>query len=255
MSLNPMPNKVVKLAELKTACQTCTINRICLPCGLDEADIRKLDRLVKQRRPISAGSLVFNHGDAFRTLYIVRAGAVKTYTKNYASSDEGQEQIMGFHLPGEILGFDAISGSVHPCSAKALQTTSICELSFERLEEQLIELPSLHQHLMRIMSSELYRDEQLLLLGKKSAEERLATFLLSLSRRYAERGFSPYEFNLPMSRGDIANYLGLAVETVSRLLSKLQSSKIIRVQRKLVTISDKETLERIAVGEEAGSHG
>ncbi|MCB1876015.1 MAG: fumarate/nitrate reduction transcriptional regulator Fnr [Chromatiales bacterium] len=230
-----MTAHVFDIKGLKTSCQNCSLAELCLPLGLDQVDVDRLDEIVRRARPMNAGDHLFRTGDAFRSLYAVRAGSVKVYSLDA----DGEEQILGFHLPGELLGMDAISGKAHACSAKVLETTSVCEIPFERLQELSLRLPSLQSQLFRLLSQEIIHDEAMLLvLGKKPAEERLATFLLSLSERFHRRGFSATEFNLSMSRHDIGNYLGLAVETVSRLFRRFQDDGLLEVQRKHILITD-----------------
>ncbi|HXH03574.1 MAG TPA: fumarate/nitrate reduction transcriptional regulator Fnr [Candidatus Competibacteraceae bacterium] len=236
-------HKVISIASMKAACSNCSLQQLCLPIGINREDLERLDAIIKRRRPLPRGAHVFRMGDPFTALYAIRSGSVKTYT----ITDEGSEQITGFHLTGEIVGLDAINSENHPCGAKTLETTSICEIPFERLEELAAEIPTLSRQLLRIMSRELQSDDTLLtLLGKKSAEERLAALLLSLSARYRERGFSAREFNLSMSRNDIGNYLGLAVETVSRLFTRFQNQGLITVQHKYIRIEDLEQLHTLA---------
>lgn len=237
-----MANKIVNLKQLKLSCQGCSLATLCLPLGLDSTDIDHLNHIIKRSRPYKPGTHVYRAGDEFHSLYAVRSGSIKVY----ALDEEGEEQILGFHLPGEILGMDAISRDQHACSAKVLETTTVCEIPFERLHELSLQLPSLQKQLFRLLSHEINQDEEMLLvLGRKNAEERLATFLLSLSERFHRRGFSPTEFHLSMSRHDIGNYLGLAVETVSRLFRRFQDEGLLNVQRKHIRILDLARLEGI----------
>jgi CRP/FNR family transcriptional regulator len=231
--------KVVSLKDIKVACQECSLNEICLPVGVVSDDLQRLDDIIDRKRPIARGDHLFRSGDVFQSLYAVRAGSLKTYT----TSEDGQEQVMGFHLPGELVGLDAIADGNHPLSAKALETTSVCEIPFVQLESLSAQLPSLQHQLLRVMSQEIRKDEQnMVVLGQKSAEERLAAFLIGLSERFQRRGFSPKQFNLSMSRGDIGNYLGLALETVSRLFTRFQSEGLLRVDRKHIELLDREKL-------------
>lgn len=235
--------KVINIASVKVACSDCSLQQLCLPIGISLNDVDQLDRIIKRRRPISRNANIFRLGDPFHALFAIRSGSVKTYT----ITEDGSEQITGFHLPGEIIGLDAINSEQHPCGAKALETTSVCEIPFERLEELSGVVPGLGRQLLRIMSREIQADDELLtLLGKKSAEERLAALLLSLSSRYRQRGFSHKEFYLSMSRNDIGNYLGLAVETVSRLFSRFQQQHLILVQHKHIRLEDIEQLSTLA---------
>jgi CRP/FNR family transcriptional regulator len=233
----------VKLDQIRVACKDCNLFQLCLPVGIDAKELEELDNIIKRRRPVKRGEHLFRVGDPFQAIYAVRSGSIKTYTP----TEDGHEQVTGFHLPGELLGLDAINLQHHPCAAKALETTSVCEIPFDRLEELSMRLPSLQHQLLKIMSKEILHDQSLLmLLGKKSAEERLAALLLSLSTRYQQRGFSPSDFYLSMSRNDIGNYLGLAVETVSRLFTRFQDEGLLSVQRKHVRIIDLPRMRAIA---------
>ena len=236
-------HKVIDISSVKQACSSCSLQQLCLPLGISGEDLQRLDALIKRHRPLARSHHVFHLGDDFRALYAIRCGSVKTYT----ITEDGSEQITGFHLPGEIIGLDAINSNRHPCGAKALETTSVCDIPFNRLEELALLIPGLSRQLLRIMSREIQAEEELLtLLGKKSAEERLASLLLSLSKRLQQRGFSPWEFRLSMSRNDIGNYLGLAVETVSRLFTRFQQQGLIGVQNKYIRLQNRAQLEEIA---------
>ena len=228
-------NKVINLSQLKVACQDCNLFQLCLPVGIDQRDLEELDRIIKRRRPVRRGEHLFQAGDPFTSIYAIRSGSIKSY----APTSDGQERVTGFHLPGELLGLGAIHAGSHPCGARALETASVCELPFSRLEELSTRIPGLQHQLLRVMSAEILHDQSLLtLLGKKGAEERLAALLISLSNRYGERGFSHHEFHLSMSRNDIANYLGLAVETVSRLFTRVQEEGLLIARRKHIRILD-----------------
>jgi CRP/FNR family transcriptional regulator len=237
------------LSQASLSCEDCSLHRLCLPIGISAEDMERLDRIIKRKRPLARGEHLFRIGDRFRAIYAVRSGSVKTYTL----TDNGSEQVTGFHLPGELVGLDAISPERHQCAARALETSSVCEIPFDRLEDLTVKIPALHHQLLRVMSQEIL-DEQgmLLLLGKKTAEERLAALLLSLSGRYHERGFSANEFRLSMSRNDIGNYLGLAVETVSRMFTRFQNEGILSVQRKNVRLLDVPRLKIMAGQGECG---
>lgn len=236
-------SSAVNIDQIRVACKDCNLFQLCLPVGIDAKELEELDSIIKRRRPVKRGEHLFRVGDPFQAIYAVRSGSIKTYTP----TEDGHEQVTGFHLPGELLGLDAINLQHHPCAAKALETTSMCEIPFERLEELSMRLPSLQHQLLKIMSKEILHDQSLLmLLGKKSAEERLAALLLSLSTRYQQRGFSPSDFYLSMSRNDIGNYLGLAVETVSRLFTRFQDEGLLSVQRKHVRIIDLPRMRAIA---------
>ncbi|MDO8466345.1 MAG: fumarate/nitrate reduction transcriptional regulator Fnr [Gallionella sp.] len=225
------------------SCQNCGIYQLCLPMGLDSADTGLLDRYVKRRRIFKRGEELYRIGEAFTCVYAIRSGSVKTYI----STDDGRLQITGFHVPGELLGLNAIDEKRYNCEAVALETTSVCEISVDCFEELARQIPSVHYQMLRMMSREIKHNQELmLLLGKKNAEERLATYLLSLSRRFAMRNYSPKQFNLSMSRGDIGNYLGVAEETVSRIFSRFQEEGMITSERRHIILNDIERLSTIA---------
>ncbi|MBK1731130.1 fumarate/nitrate reduction transcriptional regulator Fnr [Thiococcus pfennigii] len=246
------PQKVISFETIRVVCKNCTLATLCLPMGLTPEDTERLDKIVKRNRPLHRGDYLFRSGERFRSLYVVKTGSVKTY----APSEEGGEQVLGFHLPGEIIGLDAIEKDHHICSARVLETSAICEIPFNRLEELTCCIPSLQHQMFRLLSKEIGHDtDMLLLLGKRNAEERLATFLVSLSRRLQRRGLSPNDFYLSMSRHEIGNYLGLAVETVSRLFTRFQDEGLLEVDRKHVQLKDLAALEAIVNGSQAeGDH-
>jgi len=237
------PLQPVKLSALKTACKSCKLHDLCLPLGLDMGDIDKLDKIIKRRKPLQKGEYLFHNSDKFHSIYAVRSGSIKTYSE----SEQGDEQITGLYLPGELLGLDAIHNHQHPCSAIALETTSLCEIPFDILEDLGDSIPNLNQQLFRIMSKEIASDQTLLMLmAQKNAEERLAAFLVNLSCRLKQRNFSETEFYLSMSRKDIGNYLGLTIETISRTFSRFQNEGLLTTQRKYVKILKLNQLQIIA---------
>lgn len=234
---------ISRLPVTRVSCDDCGLFQLCLPVGIDRAELKHLESIITRRRPLKRGENLFQAGDRLRAIYAVRSGSIKTYLP----AEDGNEHITGFYLSGELLGLDAIHGETHPCTAQALETSSLCEIPYERLDELSERIPSLRQQLLKIMSREILHEQSLLtLLAKKNSEERLASLLLSLSRRYQQRGFSPYEFNLSMSRNDIGNYLGLAVETVSRLFTRFQEDGLLQAERKYIHILDLPRLQAIA---------
>jgi CRP/FNR family transcriptional regulator len=235
----------IDIARIRVSCRECSLAELCLPRSLSGEEVDRLDAIAQRGRALDPSQRLFEAADAFESLYVVRSGSLKSSM----STPEGLEQIVGFHLPGELVGLDAFHAGVHHCSAQALETTSVCGLPIERLEELCVEIPSLSRQMHALLGREIAHDQSmLLLLGKGTAEERLAAFVLSLSRRYEARGFSATRFNLTMSRHDIGNYLGLALETVSRQFAKLQSRRVLSVNRRELEIHDLEQLQRL-VGE------
>ena len=216
---------------------------LCLPLALELDQIEQLDRIVQRGRPFQRDENIYRAGTEFRSVYAVRSGAVKTFAVN----DQGVEQVTGFYLPGEIFGMDGIAHTHHISSAIALETSSVCEIPFNRLEELSLSLPNLQRHFFQLMSREIINDQRLVaLIGKNSADERLATLLLSISSRNAQRSLSGLRFRLPMSRADIGNYLGLTVETVSRIFGRFQKQRLLKVDKKEIEILDLEGLQELA---------
>jgi len=229
----PSSATVINIATLKAACSDCSLRDLCLPLGLNADDLRTLEGTVKSHRKLNKGDFLYRVGDTFRSLFAIRTGSTKTCE----IAADGSVQITGFHLPGELLGIDAINSDIHPCDVIALETTEVCELPFGKLETLARELPGLQHQLFRLMSREVAEEEgQLLMLGRMKAEERLAAFLLSFSKRFQLLGYSPTDLRLPMSRQDLGDYLGLALETVSRLFSRFQEDKLITVQGRNVKL-------------------
>ena len=224
-------------------CQDCSISPLCIPLGLNSDELDELDNIIERKKPIQKGQELFKAGEPLKALYAIRAGTVKSYT----ITEQGDEQITAFHLAGDLIGFDAINTGSHPSFAQALETAMVCEIPYEVLDDLSGKMPRLRQQIMRLMSNEINGDQQMiLLLSKKTAEERLASFLHGLSTRFSERGFSAREFRLSMTRGDIGNYLGLTVETVSRLLGRFQKNSLIEVDGKYIRILDAVELALLA---------
>lgn len=228
-------HKPVPGNSLKPACSTCNLRKLCLPVNLNSVEITRLDNLISRKGVYRQGSILYRSGDKFQALYAIRTGFFKTQILN----EDGREQATGFQMAGEIIGLDGINSDAHTCDAVALEDSEVCEIPFAKLEEISRTIPSLMHHFHKIMSREIVRDHGvMLLLGSMKAEERLASFLLNLSRRFLIRGYSEYSFHLRMTREEIGSYLGLKLETVSRAFSKLQDENIIRVDNKHIQIND-----------------
>jgi CRP/FNR family transcriptional regulator len=227
---------------VKASCSDCNLKGLCLPIAMDIPDIDRLDKIIQRSRPLQTGDHLYRTGDPFRSIYAVRSGSLKTYLVD----EHGVEQITAFYLPGEVLGFDGIGTHAHLGTVVALETSSVCEIPFERLEELSLQISTLQHHMFQLMSRQIESDHQMMLtLAKKNAESRIATLLLSLSRRYARRNLSPNAMHLPMSRMDIGNFLGLTIETVSRTLSRLHKDGIISVSGREVVLKDHQRLDAL----------
>ena len=233
--------------DIKVSCGSCRLNTICMPVSLHIDDIDQLNKIIQRGRPLHKGEYLYRAGDPFTTVYAIRSGAVKALT----ISDSGNEQVTGFYLPGEVVGLDGLANNTHTNSVIALETSSICEIPFNRLEEVSMQLPKLQRHFLQLMSREITQEQQIIsLLGKSSAEARIASLLLSISTRNSSRSLSSTQFLLPMSRTDIGNYLGLTIETVSRTFARLQKARVISVDKKEVSINDIAGLQQLAKGAE-----
>jgi len=236
------PAPVISIRDLKIHCSTCSMRELCLPVGLNPDEIRQVDALVGNRVKLKKGDSLYRAGDTFSALYAVRLGSLKTTVL----AEDGREQVSGYHMLGDIIGLDGIGTDRHGCQALALEDTEVCVLPCERLEDLARDLPSLQHNLYQFLSREISRDHNImLLLGSMRAEERLAVFLLNLSDRYRRRGYSSTEFVLRMTREEIGSYLGLKLETVSRLFSRFQEEGLIQVQGRAVKLLDITALKQL----------
>jgi CRP/FNR family transcriptional regulator len=234
---------VVDFNRMKIACKGCSLRELCLPLGLDEADLSSLTEIIKRTRNLKKNDYLYRIGDKLQSLYAIKSGSIKSLEL----AQDGYIQITGFHLPGELLGVDAISDERHPCDAVALEPVQVCEIPLDRLENLAQEIPGLQKQLLRIMSKEIVKEQgQLMMLGKMTADARLATCLLSLSDRFKSLGLPAEQFRLSMSRQDLGDYLGLALETVSRLFSRFQENEVIKVEGRLVQILNFSKLQSVA---------
>jgi CRP/FNR family transcriptional regulator len=211
--------------------------------GLSSSDIIKVDTLVKERVHLNKGENLYRHGDLLSSVYSVRFGTLKT---EYCLQD-GRQQVIGFHLPGEILGLDGIGDNQYQSNAIALEDSEACVVKFNEFETLARQIPSLQHQFHRILSKELTQDQRhLLSLGSLRAEERLASFLLNFSDRLAARGYSPIEYHLRMSREEIGSYLGIQLETVSRLFSRFTESGLIQIKQRHLKLIDMDGLLELA---------
>lgn len=218
-----------------THCSSCHLKDRCLPGGLAGADVQRLDSLMFGRRRIKEGQALYHEGERFQFLYAVRSGTFKSIM----GSRDGREQVTGFHMAGEMMGLDGLADGKHASGSMALEDADVCAIPYVQLSALSASRPELQQVISRLMSREIVREHGLmLLLGGMSADERLAAFLLNISQRMQERGYSASEFHLRMSRADIGSYLGMTLETVSRTFSGLQHQLLLQVDKKHVRILD-----------------
>ncbi len=226
-------------------CAVCSFKKLCLPVGLDENEVSRLDKIIGRRRRVARDEYLYRMDQPFNSLYAVRFGHFKTAQINL----RGEQQITGFQMAGDLLGMDAIGAGRHACNAVALEDAEVCEIPFVRLQELFGEVPQLLQHFHRIMSQEIMREQNVMLfLGNMRAEQRFAVFLLNLSARYQARGYSATSFQLRMSREDMGGYLGLTIESVSRLLSRFRKQEWISIDNRDLRILDRGALEALSTG-------
>jgi CRP/FNR family transcriptional regulator len=235
-SMKPAQNK------FEVACSSCNLRELCLPGSLCAEDLARVENIVYARRRLKRGESLFNAGGEFGAVYAIRSGFFKTSVVD----GEGREQVTGFHMAGELVGLDGLGSGAYNATAVALEDSEVCVLPYALVEQMAREIPALQRHLHSVLAREIVRDHGvMMLLGSMRAEERLATFLLNLSKRFVRRGYSASDFHLRMTREELGSYLGLKLETVSRLFSQFQKDGLIEVNQKHVRILDTEGLERV----------
>ncbi|WP_420390638.1 fumarate/nitrate reduction transcriptional regulator Fnr [Marinobacter sp.] len=238
----PQPIRLRQASPLKASCHQCSLSNLCLPLAVEESELDRLEDIVEQARIFSRGEHIFDQSTPYRSCFAVRSGAVKTSIV----SANGEEQVTGFFMPGELVGLDSMGSEHYACTARALERSSVCEFPVNRLEELTSKMPNLQHHMYNLMSQEIQGSHQLaMLLSKNTAEERVAALLLSLSSRFQRRRMSGTNFSLPMARSDIANFLGLAVETVSRVFTRFQNQCIINARGREIELLNVEALQMV----------
>ncbi len=236
---------IVDIERLRRSCGQCSLRELCLPASIGAADVEQLDRLVKRRLPLQRGERLFHAGSSLGHLYVARQGSFKTTTINEA----GDQQVIGFHLPGELIGLDALADGRHRCDAEALEPAQVCEVPLSDLQHIASELPGLQKQLMRVIGRSMGRDQDHLeMLGRRQASERVLLFLHSLGERYRALGLDPSTIHLPMTREEIASYLGLVIETVSRSFGKLQDDGLITVRGREVRVLAADRITQLVHG-------
>lgn len=229
------PSTAKCAAPRAVSCSSCCLQGVCLPSGMESEKLGEMDELTRVKRRVARGTVLYRNGDAFDALYAVRSGSFKSV----GFSRAGEEKVTGMHLPGEVMGLDAINSRKHGYDAVALEDSEVCVIPYARLTQLALQIPELQAQLLRILSGDISRDQGLmLLLGGMDAEQRISAFLLSLSRRYQNLGYAASRFSLRMTREEIGSYLGLTLETVSRLFSRLQRDGLISAHQREVELKD-----------------
>lgn len=244
-------NPTINMATLRVACSNCNLRELCLPVGLNLKEIEQLEDIVSSRRRIKRGDALYRAGDKFDALYAVRLG----FLKSAVMSSDGREQVTSFHMSGDIVGLDGIASQVYSSDLIALEDTEVCILPKEKLDELTQSMHVWSSHFQKLLAREIVRQNGvMLLLGSMHAEERLAAFILNLSQRFEQRGYSRSEFVLRMTRAEIGSYLGLKLETVSRVLSRFSHDHFIIVNQKHVQILNFDGLRNIVSGQAFADH-
>ncbi|RDU99284.1 fumarate/nitrate reduction transcriptional regulator Fnr [Trinickia dinghuensis] len=223
-------------------CGSCSMRSACMPQALNAQELSRFDSIVSATRLIKRGDAIYRANDPFQSIYAIRAGSFKTVVMHR----DGREQVTGFHLAGEVLGLDGVCTESHSSDAIAIEDSSVCIIPYALLESMCAESKSLQQQVLRMMSGEIVRESSLMmLLGTMSAEQRVAAFLLNLSSRMKARGYSAAEFNLRMTREEMGNFLGMKLETVSRMFSKFQREGLLQTHGKRIRIVNLDALGRV----------
>ncbi|MEZ5456137.1 MAG: helix-turn-helix domain-containing protein [Lysobacteraceae bacterium] len=241
--MNNESASVLDLTRIRKSCAQCSLHQLCLPAGIAADDLNRLDELVKKRKALDRGDRLFRVGSPLTSLFVARSGSFKTVAMN----EDGDEQIIGFHLPGEIIGLDGLGSGQHRCDAEALETAELCEIPMQDLERVALQIPELQHQMLRVIGRSMDRDQDHLeMLGRRHASERVLLFVHGLSERLRMLGRQYDAFTLPMSREEIASYLGLVIETVSRSFTRLQEDGIISIRGRQLRILDLHKLDQIA---------
>lgn len=235
-----MTNQTPSKAPSYLKCSQCGLGKLCLPLGLDSNDMHLLENIVEASSPYNENQTVYRSGEQFERIFAVKSGMFKTL----AVDANGSEHIIGFHLPGELFGLDAIYPKKYISTAVSLGTSSVCGINYSDLEILSCKLPSLQRQLLNLMSKEVHTSQALSV--EHPAEQKLAAFILALSARYKQRGYSETRINLMMPRRDIANHLNMAPETVSRLFKRFQTDNLIDIKRTDLRIANIEGIKRLA---------
>ena len=243
-----LKSRGIDVAELKAQCQHCDLNSVCHPPSLNISELESLDQWFPTRRRLQRGEILFELGESFNAIYAVRSGFFKTLVPGQQQRD----QVTGFLMTGEILGMDGIGSGQHACRAVALEVSEVCLMPYGNAAEIAQAFPSLHAHLNRLMSQRLVQDQAAFqILANMRSEARLAAFILDLGKRFSHLGYSPNTFVLRMTREEIGSYLGLSLETVSRLFSRFQEDGLVDIQTRHLQITNPDGLAEVASGRTA----
>jgi CRP/FNR family transcriptional regulator len=247
-----LTHTVIEIPASRADCASCRLRNLCLTGGLDEEDTLALSRIVRRSRPLLPGAHLFRQGEAVTSLFIVMTGSVK----NSVIESDGTEQIVDFVFPGELIGLEGLEAGVHMSAAVAMSSTTVCELPYSALQNLCNRKPAINASLTARLAKQLAREHRHLLgIGQRNVEARMVGFLLSLSSRMQMRGYSATEFILTMTRHEIANFLGMKTETVSRVLKRFQDRGLLTVDGKQIVLRQLDDLRSLASGRPAANDG
>lgn len=236
-----IPTKTNETA--KTTCKHCNLKKICFPSGLSTEEMKDFGQATKKTLKVKKKQSVFKRGDKLDSIYAIKSGSIKTSI----TSARGQVQVLGFHLPSHLIGLDGFADSRHTCDATALEDSLLCELSLSDFESLCDVLPGMRKIMLQQVGAEISRHHNVALtLGQMQTEERLATYLLRLSCSFKQLGYSCLSYYLPMPRHDLANFLGMAPETLSRMFARLEQANIMRINRREITLLDLDGLQALS---------
>lgn len=226
---------------LRTSSSRCVACDLCLPFGTDGQDLVLLAGLIGYRRRLLRDDVLFRKDQPFAMIYAVRFGHLKSSRPDH----HGLPHVTAFYMAGELMGLDAIHTGRHACTTVALEDSEVCEIPYARFQQAMHDSPPLMHRFHCALSHEIAREQTVLLYANMNGAERLASLLLDLSARYAERGFSGRRFNLRMSRADIGDYLGLTIESISRLLGRFRDEGWIALDKRDIELLDRERLQAL----------
>ena len=242
------PTKISKHSEMNEsdyiACQHCALDDICKPISFGDQSFNQTHNILERRAPLLAGEYLYKKGDSLNSIYALTSGTVKLVK----TTSKGLQQVVGFRFPGELLGDEAISTEIHTLSAIAIDNASTCDISIKGLDDIAQMIPSFQSNLIKLLSNQCYTLHQQFTsyAGRNNAEERLAAFILNIAERNSNKGILKLNIFLAMTRDDIANFLGLRRETLSRTFTKFQKTKVINIENKELEIKDVEKLRLLA---------
>ena len=229
--------------DFQVSCTNCNLDAICLPRGLSAQEVEDLSIVVNNNSILQRGEFIYRQGEDFKGIIAIKSGVAKLLS----CDEQGNEHILNILLPGELVGFDGLNHHKHSCSVVALNAMAFCVIPAEKIDKLCVAVPSIARELFRHSGDIINDTQSLIISSKRPAEQKLALFLINLSARLKRRGFSSLNFDLPLTREELGNHLGLTLETVSRMLQQLQSDGVIKVQRKNIEIIALQVLKNISV--------